>query len=313
MRRSSTSRPRGAGTGSAPARVRHIFTVDVEEHFHVNGFESWVPREEWERYPSRVTIGTERVLDLLARHDARATFFTLGWVARRQPELIRRIAAAGHEIASHGDLHRRIPTLTPDEFRADVRRAKRCIEDCTGVAVQGFRAPSFSVTKGFEWALDVLVEEGHTYDSSLFPIRRPDYGYAGALTIPHIIRTPSGPITELPLAVATFGPVRMPAAGGGYLRQFPLSLMQRALRQHEARRVPAMCYVHPWELDPEQPRIDVPWVARVRHYRNLERVGSRLEQLFGEFRFGSVREWMGEAPRNQPSVTLGRQIRAIPA
>lgn len=310
MRPSSISKAGGARPGD---RVRHIFTVDVEEHFHVNGFESWVPRTEWDRYPSRVAIGTDRVLDLLARHDARATFFTLGWVARRHPELVRRIAAAGHEIASHGDLHRRIPALSPDEMRIDVRRSKHALEDCVGVPVTGFRAPSFSVTRGHEWALEILVEEGFTYDSSIFPIRRPDYGYPGALTIPHIIRTPAGPITELPLAVATFASVRMPAAGGGYLRQFPLSLMQRALRQHEARGVPAMCYVHPWELDPEQPRIDVPWLPRLRHYRNLERVGPRLEQLFGEFRFRSVREWMGEAPADRPSVTLGRSIRKIPA
>jgi polysaccharide deacetylase family protein (PEP-CTERM system associated) len=181
------------------------------------------------------------------------------------------------------------------------------------VAVQGFRAPSFSIIRGHEWALEVLLEEGHTYDSSLFPIRRPDYGYPGALTIPHIIRTPSGPITELPLAVATFAGIRMPAAGGGYLRQFPLAVMRRALRQHEARRVPAMCYVHPWELDPEQPRIAVPWIARLRHYRNLERVAPRLETLFAEFRFGTVHEWMGDAPRDQPAVTLAHRIRSIPA
>ena len=308
---SSISSP-SAGAPPAESRVRHFFTVDVEEHFHVNGFEPWVPRADWDRYPSRVALGTDRVLDLLARYEARATFFTLGWVAERHPALVRRIAAAGHEIASHGDLHRRIPTLSPDEMRADVRRAKRAIEDCTGVAVRGFRAPSFSIIKGYEWALEILLEEGHAYDSSLFPIRRPDYGYAGALTVPHVIRTPSGPITELPLATASLGGMRMPAAGGGYLRQFPLSLMQRALRQFEARRVPAMCYIHPWELDPEQPRIEVPWLARLRHYRNLEKVAPRLEALFAEFRFGSVYEWMGAAPREFPAVTLGRR-RAVPA
>jgi polysaccharide deacetylase family protein (PEP-CTERM system associated) len=173
------------------------------------------------------------------------------------------------------------------------------------VEVRGFRSPSFSLTKGHEWALEVLVEEGHTFDSSLFPIRRPDYGYPGALTVPHVIRTPSGPITELPLATASIAAVRMPAAGGGYLRQLPLSLMQRALRQYEARRVPAMCYIHPWELDPEQPRIQVPWLARVRHYRNLEKVAPRLDSLFAEFLFGSVFEWMGAASREYPAVTLG--------
>jgi polysaccharide deacetylase family protein (PEP-CTERM system associated) len=313
MRPLPSDKPPLAMPGRNPPRVRHFFTVDVEEHFHVNGFEPWVPREDWDRYPSRVALGTDRVLDLLARHGTHATFFTLGWVARRHPALVRRIAAAGHEIASHGDEHRRIPTLSPDEMRADVRRAKHALEDCIGAAVHGFRAPSFSITRGNEWALEVLVEEGHTYDSSLFPIRRPEYGYPGAMTEPHIIQTPAGPITELPLAVATFAGVRMPAAGGGYLRQFPLSMMQRALRQHESRGLPAMCYIHPWELDPEQPRIAVPWLARMRHYRNLEKVAPRLETLFGAFRFGSVREWMGEAPRSYPAVTLGRRIRAVPA
>lgn len=285
--------------------VRHFFTVDVEEHFHVNGFERWIARDAWEHLPSRVALGTGRLLDLLARHGTRATFFTLGWVAARYPALVRQIAGAGHEIASHGDLHRRIPTLSPDEMRADVRRAKETLEDCVGVAVHGFRAPSFSITHGHEWALEVLAEEGYTYDSSLFPIRRPDYGYAGALTVPHAIETPSGSLLELPLATASLAGMRLPAAGGGYLRQFPLSLMQRALRQHEERGVPAMCYIHPWELDPEQPRIEVPWLARVRHYRNLELVGPRLEQLFDEFRFGSVREWLDRARRDWPTVRLG--------
>lgn len=285
--------------------VRHFFTVDVEEHFHVNGFERWIARDAWERMPSRVALGTGRILDLLARHGARATFFTLGWVAARYPALVRQVADAGHEIASHGDLHRRIPTLSPDEMRADVRRAKQTLEDCVGVAVHGFRAPSFSITHGHEWALEVLVEEGYTYDSSLFPIRRPDYGYAGAMTVPHAIQTPAGPLLELPLATASVAGMRLPAAGGGYLRQFPLSLMQRALRQHGARGLPAMCYIHPWELDPEQPRIDVPWLARVRHYRNLELVGPRLEQLFAEFQFGAVRDWLDPARRDWPTVRLG--------
>jgi polysaccharide deacetylase family protein (PEP-CTERM system associated) len=286
-------------------RVTHFFSVDVEEHFHVNGFERWVPRDQWETHPSRVAIGTERVLEMLGRHGVRGTFFTLGLVAEQNRHLVRQIAAQGHEVASHGHWHRRIPTLTREEMRADVRRAKGTLEDCIGAAVTGFRAPSFSITPGHEWALEVLIEEGHQYDSSLFPIRRSGYGYPSALTVPHVIRTPSGPITELPLATTSLAGLRLPAAGGGYLRHLPLGLMQRALRQHGESGIPAMCYIHPWELDPEQPRLAVSWLAQMRHYRNLERVAPRLERLLEEFRFGSVHDWLGERASIGPAVTLG--------
>lgn len=299
----------GSQNGVEPARsadlVTHFFSVDVEEHFHVSGFERWVPRDQWDTHPSRVEIGTERVLEMLGRRGVRGTFFTLGWVAEHHPQLVRRIADLGHEVASHGYWHRRIPELTRDEMRNDVRRAKGTLEDCIGATVLGYRAPSFSITPGQEWALEVLVEEGHRYDSSLFPIRRPGYGYPSALRIPHVIRTPSGSITELPLATTTLGGLRLPAAGGGYLRQLPLALMQHALRRHVATGVPAMCYIHPWELDPEQPRLPVSWLAQMRHYRNLDRVAPRLERLLGEFRFGSVSQWLGSGAPSGPAVTLG--------
>lgn len=291
--------------GIGADRVTHFFSVDVEEHFHVNGFERWVPRDVWDTQPSRVAVGTERVLEMLGRHGVRGTFFTLGLVADQNPQLVRQIAGLGHEVASHGHWHRRIPTLTREEMRADVRRAKRTLEDCIGAPVTGFRAPSFSLTPGHEWALEVLIEEGHQYDSSLFPIRRPGYGYPSALTVPHVISTPSGPITELPLATTSLAGLRLPAAGGGYLRQLPLSLMQRALRQHAESGVPAMCYIHPWELDPDQPRLPVSWLAKMRHYRNLERVAPRLERLLEEFRFGSVHDWLGRGASIGPAVTLG--------
>lgn len=289
----------------------HLFTVDVEEHFHVTAFERHVSRDAWGAQPSRVAIGTERLLDLLARHEARGTFFILGWVAERQPALVRRIAEAGHEVASHGHWHRRITTLSPDEFRADLRESRQAIEQAAGVAVRGFRAPSFSIVRGCEWALEILVEEGYAYDSSLFPIHRPDYGYAGILPEPHDIATQAGRLLELPLATATLAGARLPAAGGGYLRQFPLGLMRRALRQHEALGIPAMCYIHPWELDPGQPRLPVSWLTRVRHYRNLDVVEQRLDALMREFRFTSVERWR-EVAGPRPTVTLDVRP-AVPA
>jgi len=277
-------------TSSAP---EHFFTVDVEEHFHVNAFDRLVSRDDWDRLPSRVERNVDVLLDLLARHNALGTFFTLGWVARRSPDLIRRIAGGGHEIACHSFWHRRAGTLTPGEFREDVRIAKAVIEDAAGQPVFGFRAPSFSIVPGTEWAFDVLLEEGYRYDSSIFPIRRPGYGYPGAPADPYVIRRPGGTLLEIPLATTMVAGLRLPAAGGGYLRQLPLGLIQRALTEHSARRAPAMFYVHPWEIDPEQPRLAAPLFTRIRHYRGLARTLPRLEQLLAEFRFTSVARHFG--------------------
>ena len=273
---------------SSITRPAHFFTIDVEEHFHVSAFDGLIDRADWERLESRVERNVGVLLDLLARHDTLATFFTVGWVARKYPALVRRIADAGHEVASHSFWHRKVSGLTPAEFRSDVHDCKAALEDASGRPVRGFRAPSFSIRPGGEWAFDVLLEEGHVYDSSLFPIHRPDYGYPSAPSAPHLIRRPAGTLLELPLATLAIGRMRLPAAGGGYLRQFPLALIRRAFRQHEARGIPGMFYVHPWEVDPDQPRIEAPWLTRVRHYRGLERTMPRLDQLLTEFRFTSV-------------------------
>jgi polysaccharide deacetylase family protein (PEP-CTERM system associated) len=273
--------------------TEHLFTVDVEEHFHVNAFDGLVSRGDWERLPSRVERNVAVLLDLLARHDALGTFFTLGWVARRNPGLVRRIADAGHEIACHSFWHRRAGTLAPGEFREDVRIAKAAIEDAAGQPVFGFRAPSFSIVPGTEWAFDVLLEEGYRYDSSIFPIRRPDYGYPGAPADAYRIRRPAGTLLEIPLATTTVAGLRLPAAGGGYLRHLPLALIQRALREHADRRAPAMFYIHPWEIDPDQPRLAAPLLTRIRHYRGLARTLPRLERLLAEFRFTSVARHFG--------------------
>ncbi len=276
----------------------HFFTVDVEEYFHVSAFSALVPREQWDTLPSRVEASTDVILDLLARHDTLGTFFTVGWVARKYPAFVRRIADLGHEVASHTYWHRKVSGLTPEEFRTDVRECKAALEDATGRPVWGFRAPSFSIRPGGEWAFDVLLEEGHRYDSSLFPIHRPDYGYPSAPPHPHLITRPSGTLLELPLATTTLGPARLPAAGGGYLRHFPFALIRRAFREHGERGIPGMFYVHPWEIDPAQPRLPAPWLTRVRHYRGLGRTLPRLERLLGEFRFTSVADYFDFATRS---------------
>lgn len=271
-----------------PNATPHFFTVDVEEHFHVSAFDGIVDRATWDGRESRVERNVDLLLDLLARHDTLGTFFTVGWVARKHPALVRRIADRGHEVASHTYWHRKVSATTPEEFRQDIRECKAVLEDVTGRPVHGFRAPSFSIRPGDEWAFDVLLEEGHRYDSSLFPIRRPDYGYPSAPIVPHLIQRASGALLELPLATTRFYRTRIPAAGGGYLRHFPFALIRRAFREHSARNQPGMFYIHPWEIDPGQPRIAAPWLTRVRHYRNLSRSLPRLERLLGEFRFTSV-------------------------
>jgi polysaccharide deacetylase family protein (PEP-CTERM system associated) len=277
--------------------VKHFFTVDVEEYFQVNAFDEFISRESWPTYPSRVAENVDQLLDLLAKHRVVGTFFTLGWVAKRHPAVVRRIAAQGHEIASHGWWHRKITALTASEFREDVRLAKDVLEDITGAPVLGFRAPSFSVVPGREWALDVLIEEGYVYDSSMFPVRRPDYGYPDAPPIAHVIERAGGRIYEFPLATTMWNGVRIPAAGGGYLRHFPYHIIHRAFREHSEEGIPAVFYIHPWELDPEQPRLPLPLMTRVRHYRGLRSTVERIERLLSDFTFTALKNGL---PRSTP-------------
>lgn len=262
--------------------------MDVEEHFHVSAFEPYLSRADWDRQPSRVEASTDIILRLLADHSALATFFIVGWLADRKPELVRRIAGAGHEIASHSWWHRRVTTLTPAEFRDDVERTRGRLEEISGVAVRGFRAPSFSIRPGMEWAFDVLLETGHTYDSSIFPIRRPGYGWPGAPLAPYDIARPAGTLREYPMTTLEAFGWRIPAAGGGYLRQLPFALIRSAFRRQGARGTRGMFYIHPWEVDPDQPRIPCDRLTALRHYRGLDRTAALLERLLGEFRFTSI-------------------------
>ncbi len=268
--------------------IRHHFTVDVEEYFQVSAFEPYVDRSRWDVLPSRVELGVRCILDLLAEHDARGTFFILSWVAERQRALVREIAKGGHEIASHGTDHRRVTELTPEQFRESVRTSKRVLEDISHAPVVGYRAPSFSITRGREWALDVLIEEGYRYDSSLFPVKRRGYGFVDGERDPHVLRREGGDLHEFPPATVELGGRVLPAGGGAYFRILPYPLIPAALRGAERRAAPGTFYIHPWEVDHEQPRFSVPASTRVRHYGGLRRAPARLRRLLSTFRFGSI-------------------------
>jgi polysaccharide deacetylase family protein (PEP-CTERM system associated) len=265
-------------------------TVDVEEYFQVEALAHVVDRSEWPYLESRVVDNTLRVLDLFARVGVRATFFTLGWVARREPSLVRRIVSAGHELASHGDVHRMITQMSPDEFRDDVRSAKEALEDAGGVHVWGYRAPTFSIVESTRWALDVLRDVGYRYDASIFPIRHDRYGIPDAPRHPHRIETGAGAgLVELPMTtVRRFG-VRLPAGGGGYLRLLPLAYNLWALERAE-RDGPFTVYFHPWELDVEQPRFPLSRLGRVRAYGGIGGMERRIEELLARFPFAPARD-----------------------
>jgi len=268
----------------------HCLTFDVEEHFQVNAFESPERRSRWLDDESRVERNTEKILELLERHRYRATFFVLGWVAERHARLVERIAAAGHEVASHGYGHELISRLTPDAFREDVRKAKKILEDVIGAPVTGYRAPSFTIMPGTSWALEVLVQEGYAWDSSVVPVLHDVYGWPGAEPYLHRIETPSGPLWELPPSTAGLLGARVAVGGGGHFRLYPYPVIRTLLRRIEAKGKTIVFYLHPWELDPGQPRMEGSPLSRFRHYFHLAQVEGRLERLFDDFRFASVRE-----------------------
>ena len=285
--------------------TEHFFTVDVEEHFQVSAFDNVVSRDDWANMPGRLDRTIPVLLDLLQRTGSRGTFFVLGWVARHRTDIVREIAHAGHEIASHGFWHHRVNAITPEAFREDVRSSKATIEDLIGAQVIGYRAPSFSITPGCEWAFDILLEEGYRYDSSIFPITRGGYGYPGAPRIPHLIERERGVLREFPLATTLFAGIPVPAAGGGYLRQFPFWIIRRAFAEASASGTPATFYVHPWEIDPGQPRLPVGLITRLRHYRGLAETLPRMEQLLASYRFTSIESFIEDTERLTISQTYG--------
>lgn len=273
--------------------MRNALSIDVEEHFQVHGFETVVSRSDWERHPSRVVPNTRRVLHLLRERGVRATFFVLGWVADRHPRLVREIADDGHEVACHGYWHELVYRQTPGAFAADLRRAveaiSRAFDSEGGYRPSGYRAPSFSITRESLWALDLLQEHGFRYDSSIFPLVFHDrYGIRNADRF--ACRLDNG-LWEFPVSTVSIARRNWPVAGGGYFRLFPLWVTRRAIRRIHAEGHPAVIYLHPWEFDPEQPRIPgAPPLSRFRHYVNLRRTEQRLRALLDEFQFGPIAE-----------------------
>lgn len=275
------------------APLRNALTVDVEDYFHVAAFQQLIRPEDWSRFEPRVGANTRRLLDIFDKHGVKATFFVLGWVAEHFPELVRNIHSRGHEIASHGETHELVFRQTPETFRRETETAKKRLEDMTGSAVLGYRASTYSVTRRSLWALDIIEELGFVYDTSVFPVRHDVYG------IPHASRSPyvagTGKLWELPLTTVEIGGMRLPCAGGGYFRLLPYAYTRWALRrvnQRDALR--SIFYLHPWEIDPEQPRIPgASLKSRFRHYFNLSRCEERLASLLNDFTWGRVDDVYG--------------------
>lgn len=268
--------------------MKNGLSIDVEEYFHALNLWPAFPARDWDRLPSRVEVGVDRFLRLLERAGHQATFFVLGWVAERNPDLVRRILDQGHEVASHGYSHRMAGDLGPAGFAEDVRRSREVLEAAGAPRVEGYRASTFSITRATWWALAELARQGFRYDSSVFPVRHDRYGVPDFSRHPVDVEVEGGTIRELPLL--TWRPLgfNLPAAGGGYLRQFPLWYTRRAVRAMNLEGYPAVLYVHPWELDPDQPRApagSLGRLSRLRHYRNLERTEPRLRRLLDEFEF----------------------------
>ncbi len=272
--------------------MRNALTIDVEDYFHVSAFERSIERTQWEHLPQRALRNTDRVLAILEYWGLRGTFFILGWVAKRHPGLVRRIAAAGHEVACHGYSHQRITTMTPETFERDVTKARKLLQDLSGQPVNGYRAPSYTITGKTLWALDKLIDAGFTYDSSIFPIQHDIYGMPGAKRFPHTIMREKGSIMEFPpttLSLKLSGrQINLPVAGGGYLRLLPAKWISAAFRRLNGQGRPCMLYFHPWEIDPQQPRIKAPFKSRLRHYLNLETTEAKLRHLFTTHSFVSM-------------------------
>lgn len=273
---------------SFPPRLAGAFTVDVEEYFQVENLREAAPPATWETLPRRIDASVDRLLDLLDAHAVRATFFVLGWIAERRPRVVARIAERGHEIASHGYGHEMLTRLSPEAFRRDLAQARAAIEQAAGRRVEGYRAPTWTVMPGTEWALDILIEEGYRYDASIFPVRHDRYGDPHAPIVPHRRVRAGGSIVEVPPLVLRAAGTNWPAAGGGYLRLFPLWYVRRAVRQAVREGRPAVLYMHPWEMDPGQPRLAVGALRRIRHYAGLARFEKKVAALLAEHRYGRM-------------------------
>jgi polysaccharide deacetylase family protein (PEP-CTERM system associated) len=271
--------------------MKNAMSIDLEDWFCVNNLKGAIQREDWDKCEMRVVSSTRRILDLLDKHNTQATFFTLGWIAERVPELVSDIERAGHEIATHGYSHTLLTDMTRDSFEADLKRALEVTRGCVSQTVIGYRAPSFTITSKTLWALDVLSRNGIRYDSSVFPIGyHPDYGMPGvSLSVYHH----DSSLVEFPMSCAEVLGRRIPCSGGGYFRLLPYAITRRLLRRCNAQGRPVIFYLHPWEVDPGQPRVKLPPLKRFRHYCNLDKTMGRLERLLVDFEFTSVRRVIG--------------------
>ncbi|NDP41102.1 MAG: DUF3473 domain-containing protein [Aromatoleum sp.] len=268
-----------------PTTIVNALSIDVEDYFQVSAFAAHIPRSTWDSVPCRVEANIDCILGLLAEGDVRATFFTLGWIAERHAGVVRRIVEAGHELASHGYEHVRATDQGYGQFLADIRLAKAVLEDISGQEVNGYRAPSFSIGPSNEWAFDCIAEAGYRYSSSIYPIRHDHYGSPNAPRFAHEVRTG---LLEVPVATVRMLDSNWPAGGGGYFRLLPYGVSRWSLRRLNAvDGKPAMFYFHPWELDPDQPRVEAAGAkARFRHYVNLKRMRPRLSRLLADFKWG---------------------------
>jgi polysaccharide deacetylase family protein (PEP-CTERM system associated) len=294
--------------------MKNAVTIDLEDYYQVSAFASGVAVDAWESFASRIEANTDRLLQILDAAGRKATFFTLGWVAKKYPRLVRKVAAHGHEIACHSNTHRLVYSMSPAEFRDDTRQAKELLEEAGGTAVRGYRAPSFSITGKSLWAFEVLADLGFRYDSSVFPVRHPNYGMPQAPRAPFAIKTASGSIVEFPMPTLEMRGVRAPLAGGAYLRLLPYWYTRWGIRFiNEKENRSACVYVHPWELDSEQPRMKGSASARLRHYLGLRGAESKLRRLLQDFEMqplGSLVEELGResslgSAADIPEIPLG--------
>lgn len=264
------------------------FTVDVEDYFQVSAFASVISPDDWDQYDCRVEQNTRRVLEIAAAAGTHGTFFILGWVAQRYPDLVREIQNAGHEIGCHSQWHQLVYELGPDRFRKDLQESRDTLQNITGQPVTLYRSPSFSVTTKSLWALDILVEEGFGTDSSIYPVHHDRYGIPNAPTTPHVIKTAAGPIREFPGTVCQIGRANIPVGGGGYLRLLPWMMTRRLLKSIRSQGRPLNVYIHPWEFDPEQPRISASRKSRFRHYQNLKSTAPKIRRMLETFRLTTM-------------------------
>jgi polysaccharide deacetylase family protein (PEP-CTERM system associated) len=292
--------------------MKNILTIDVEDYFQVEAFSDTIPRSAWEEMECRVEESTRRLLRIFEDGGVQATFFVLGWVAERYPALIREVTEAGHEIASHGYGHEMVDRLGAGKFREDLRRSKGVLEDVCGTRVLGYRAPTFSISPRTPWAWEILADEGFEYDSSTFPVRHDRYGDPRGRRFAHVHELAGGKrgVVELPLTTLRVFGTNIPAAGGGYLRLFPLAVVRAAIRQSNRAGHPAVIYLHPWEVDPDQPRVAAPWLRRFRHRINLRRTSAKMRALLHSAEFGPAREYVARlrcSPGDEkPAAAPGR-------